>query len=718
MNIKNIALAVSSYTSAFLSINAATASDFSVVVLPDTQKYSENYPEIYSAQTQWIADNKGLYDIQFVSHLGDIVEEAATIEQWENAFSSMSILDNANVPYGVVGGNHDFLYPGDYYDPDGVNYLTYFNPERYQNKPWFGGASESGLSSYQIINIDGKDFLFLHILMETPAEELAWAQRILNQYRELPVWVSTHRYLFDWLVLGSGRYSDFNYTFEPLYRHDGMKSEDFFNNFVSANRQIYLVHCGHNHSEYRQNSTNDFDNTVHEVLADFQSGPNGGDGWLRIYRFKPEDNRIEGRTYSPTRNEWDTDSDSQFVLNVNFDDYRGMPAQSQVILQNGHNGYFGTIDTWINEAEKNKEYGNSTELVIDDDTKNSWWGENAGQTLIRFENIMQGPYSPGDAEPTRIPSNAQIVSAELSINLKDDQDNGNTTYRVFPMSVSWSESSTWNSMGNGISIGSETGAEIASFRGDNEPANNALRTVDVTELVREWSQGGDNFGVAMIRDNTNGNDDGITAYSSEAQETILRPKLTINLTYDSMKSSISKVTQVTQKLTASSYEVNEGEEVALRFSANGTSERAPLIFQLEGQSVGYATGQGDIEHYILLEDEGVYRFGGSVKSNEQTLDAGSVAIRVKNLPPRIIDLENNIFAKAGELIELSVKASDPGKLDRLTYQWSVDSDGQINNAASDKAQVSFMRKGKHKVLLKVSDNDGASVSEIVTINIK
>jgi hypothetical protein len=38
-------------------LNSA-ASDFTLIVLPDTQHYSDQYPEIYGAQTQWIMSTR------------------------------------------------------------------------------------------------------------------------------------------------------------------------------------------------------------------------------------------------------------------------------------------------------------------------------------------------------------------------------------------------------------------------------------------------------------------------------------------------------------------------------------------------------------------------------------------------------------------------------------------------------------------------------------
>ena len=164
-----------------LATGLAAAEDFTVIALPDTQNYSEYYPEIYTSQTQWILDSTNTLNTEFVTHFGDIVNNAATVFEWTNAVNAMDILDGADMPYGTCVGNHDINYPGDYYDPAGENYLSRFSPDNYSDKSWFGGASPSGLSNYQVITVDGKDYLFMHILVETPPQELAWAQEILNE---------------------------------------------------------------------------------------------------------------------------------------------------------------------------------------------------------------------------------------------------------------------------------------------------------------------------------------------------------------------------------------------------------------------------------------------------------------------------------------------------------------------------------------------------------
>jgi hypothetical protein len=57
-----------------------TLEPFAIIVLPDTQFYSQSYPTIFSNQTQWIADNVEDMNILFVLHEGDIVNKDVTAQ--------------------------------------------------------------------------------------------------------------------------------------------------------------------------------------------------------------------------------------------------------------------------------------------------------------------------------------------------------------------------------------------------------------------------------------------------------------------------------------------------------------------------------------------------------------------------------------------------------------------------------------------------------------
>ena len=689
-----------------MALAAPARADFTVVALPDTQNYSEDYPHIYDAQTQWVADNIVPYNIRFVSHLGDIVNQAGTLSQWQNAYNSMLTLDNAGMPYGTCVGNHDILYPGDYNDPNGTNYLTYFNPSRYAGQPWFGGASPSGLSNYQIIEVDGQEYLFLHLLIETPPAELAWAQGVLNANQDKPTWVSTHRYLFDW-IFDQGRYDAFNYTFEPPYRSDGIPADDFFNNFVAANRQIYLVYCGHNHSEWRMSSTNNFGLTVHEVLADYQDDGNGGDGWLRINTIRPDSDQIYVQSYSPTRGEFRTGGDSQFTLSVDFDAYTSGPPFLN--FQQGVAGYSGTQDTWVNQDSSGSSYGGSSTVTVDNDVNNSVWNDRQGQGLFRFDNIFQNPVVEGDPAPTRIPYGATITQATMSLTLKDDVDSpscGGLDFYVHRMTRDWNEGSTWNSLSGGISPGSDMDSgRLASFSGDNTTNNDYGRTFTVTSAVQSWANGSPNYGFGIISEDINWCDDGIDIYSSEDSNSANRPQLSVSFTY----TVANAAPVISQPLQATQTTIGEGEEVDLTMTATDPSGTDPLIFRINGQDVGFATGSGSIAHPVLFEDEGQFSFSGEVEDDEVAVGAGSVTVTVTNLPPVITALTTGFTTDAGRIFGFAAEAADPGIHDTLSAAWDLDADGQFDDATGFSGLTSIGTVGSHVVSVQVSDNDGDSI---------
>jgi hypothetical protein len=79
---------------------------WTLVLLPDTQVYSQNFPGVFDSQTAWILNNARSRNIRYVFHLGDIVN-VNSIPEWENARRSMGALDG-KVPYALVPGNHDY----------------------------------------------------------------------------------------------------------------------------------------------------------------------------------------------------------------------------------------------------------------------------------------------------------------------------------------------------------------------------------------------------------------------------------------------------------------------------------------------------------------------------------------------------------------------------------------------------------------------------------
>jgi hypothetical protein len=510
---------------------AALGQSFTVVTLPDTQNYSEFYPAIYAQQTAWIAQNAAALNLRFVAHVGDVVNHGNSIAEWNNADAAMSTLDLLGIPYGVCAGNHDITpsgVSGSSYIPQ--NFLSYFGPERFEGRPWYRGASPSGMSSYQVFSGPGGggesvDFLSLQLECDPTLAEMAWAQGVLNENRDKPVLLSTHRYLQDAEdytsgvpIVPSGRYPDIWYAVEGVYVPGGTQIEQVYDWFVRRNPNIFMVQCGHFHEEFRQTSINAYGDPVHEILADYQDDPNGGDGWLRIMTFDLSAGSIDVDSYSPFLNAYRSADESDFTLAVDFDRYYEL--NPTVVRQQGIAGYAGTQDTWISQANPNSSYGDAGTRVSDDDVTNSFFSDKQGQALVRFDGLIG---------PNGVPAGATILSATLTLQIADDIDTPlfNPDFFIHPILIPWSESSTWNSLGGGLQFGSELGPLVAIMAGDNDPDGDGLRTIDITGVVQQWANGAPNWGFAILPEIISGNDDGIEIFSSESANPLLRPAIEV-----------------------------------------------------------------------------------------------------------------------------------------------------------------------------------------------
>ncbi|MBI1302806.1 MAG: DNRLRE domain-containing protein [Phycisphaera sp.] len=509
------------------------SSAFSLIGIPDTQNYSSSFPQIFTAQTEWVVANRDELDIRYVSHYGDIVNNADNLVQWQRADASMGVLDAAGVPYGYCPGNHDITPSGSIGEPYiPANYLAFFGPDRLEGRPWFGGASPSGMSTYTLFSAGGVEFLQIHLDCDTPVAELAWAQGILDSHKHMPAMLTTHRYLQDAEdytsgvpLVPSGRYPPVWYQVEPVYHPNGIQAEEFFRWFVRTNANVFLVTCGHFHEEFRQTSVNVAGLPVHEVLADFQDDPNGGDGWMRIMTFDTAASTIEVDTYSPTLAAVRTADESDFTLAVAFDAYRTPAGVAFRAFQQGINGYAGTQDTWVSQQNPNASYGENDTRVSDDDTANSFFADFRGQALVRFDGIVRA----AGAEGVGVPLGATVLEATLVLDIADDIDTPlfDPEFLVYAVTRPWNESSTWNSLGNGLSPGDDLGSLLATFSGDNSPDDDSMRRIDITSAVQAWVNGAPNHGVAILPEIISGNDDGIVLRASENTNTILRPRLEV-----------------------------------------------------------------------------------------------------------------------------------------------------------------------------------------------
>ena len=278
-----------------LSVSARTPNQqehFSIIVIPDTQHYSEDYPWIFTNQTTWIVENKDELNISFVIHAGDIVDDASVATQWSNANTSMSILDG-KVPYGIVPGNHD---------QNITEYEKHFPAKRYENYTYWGGSYDYNTCNYQLFSGLGMDFIVVNLGWKPDNDDIAWANSVLRTYSDRKAIVVTHGYMDKRAVRSL-------YSFDTTYIWDDL---------IAPNSNVFLVLCAHTHSEARR-ADPAAGRVVHQLLADYQDRPNGGNGWLRIIEFRENKTKaatvdMTVTTYSPFLGRYERDNDSQFGL--------------------------------------------------------------------------------------------------------------------------------------------------------------------------------------------------------------------------------------------------------------------------------------------------------------------------------------------------------------------------------------------------------------------
>ena len=283
---------------------SASAEDFAIIVLPDTQNYScgascGSSSAIFEAQTQWIVNNREALNIVYVAHEGDIVEHATNAVEWDRADDAMSLLEDPvttslpyGIPYGVLRGNHDQESTYNYYN-------QYFGVSRFSGRSYYGGSfnGTDNNNNYALFSASGMDFIVINLEYNPSANVRNWANALLGTYSNRRAIIVSH------YIINIGNPGTFGSAGQAIY------------NALKGNPNLFLMLCGHMHGEGRRVDVYN-GNTVNTLLADYQDYANGGNGFLRILRFSPSKNEIAVETYSPWLDQYETDSESQFVLRL------------------------------------------------------------------------------------------------------------------------------------------------------------------------------------------------------------------------------------------------------------------------------------------------------------------------------------------------------------------------------------------------------------------
>ena len=293
---------------------------FTLAILPDTQKYSQSYPQIFTSQTRWIAEHKEDLNIAFVLHEGDVTN--GNVEyHWENAKASMSVLDGV-LPYAIVLGNHDMGPGGDCTVRKSPLFNRYFPVSKYEQLSTFGGTFEPNLldNSFHLFHAGETEWLVLALEYLPRDQVLEWANEIIATHVGRRVIFLTHSHVCsDNSLHGDRSVHKWNPTDHQISNETGGVNNgiDVWNKLLKKHSGTFLSFNGHfteNGGSGLVSKEGDAGNQVIQMLANYQLMDNGGNGYLRIVECAPSKGIISVSTYSPFLDEYLTDSRNQFTL--------------------------------------------------------------------------------------------------------------------------------------------------------------------------------------------------------------------------------------------------------------------------------------------------------------------------------------------------------------------------------------------------------------------
>ena len=262
--------------------------DYSMVVLPDTQKLVTSWEDTYYEQMQWIADNEDALNIQAVLHMGDMVDNN-TAREWTICEAGTDILQNAGIPWMPMRGNHDDAdYFNNYYD-----YTTYGT-----NQSWFGGAYHSDKleHTYWFVTVGQREYMILSLGWAPSWDVLAWAQDIVEAHSDKNVILTCHAYMNS-----DGTLLDSSDAHCPSSYHPGYPDGDDVWDAFKGYENVVLAMGGHIHSAnivtfVDQNGTG---RDVTSLLVDRQNDDMANHyGMVAVLTFHNGSNTVDVNWYS------------------------------------------------------------------------------------------------------------------------------------------------------------------------------------------------------------------------------------------------------------------------------------------------------------------------------------------------------------------------------------------------------------------------------------
>ncbi len=315
---------------------------YSFAVVGDTQTHVEqdklNGTKYTENLYKWIVDNKDEKNIQWVFGLGDITENrnysvaGSDTEEWVLAEEAITQLDDAEIGYSLIPGNHDNI----------SQFNTYFGPNNEYNnyaERVTEYYDESSIANYYI-NFEVAETKYMVLCMQYgPKDEvLEWASGVIEENSDRRVIVTTHMYLEKDGSLAN-EYSDWPPT-------NGNNGDEIWEKLVSKHRNIIMVLSGH--LVYRNvgfsQQTGVYGNTVSQFLVDPQDSSNYKEGFVCMLYFTADGKEAYAEWISTVRTQeaqaadpdaedilYNESNQRKFVV-TELDDPRDYPSLSSLTV--------------------------------------------------------------------------------------------------------------------------------------------------------------------------------------------------------------------------------------------------------------------------------------------------------------------------------------------------------------------------------------------------
>ncbi|WP_114907415.1 lamin tail domain-containing protein [Ornithinimicrobium murale] len=214
--------------------------DVAINHMTDTQFVAEGFRDVYRQMATWVVANADARKIGYNSHTGDIIENwmngnhasERAHREYQAAQDIMTLINEADVPNGILPGNHDNMW-----GHDNDRYNEYFPVEMYEDKPWYGEAWAEGDNSAHtdFFSAAGLDFMVVSLPYRPTLEQMDWASEQAAAHPDHNVVLATHSYLH---TSGVRDNSDLRYQ---------GNADDMWERVVAPNDNVFLVFGGHYH---------------------------------------------------------------------------------------------------------------------------------------------------------------------------------------------------------------------------------------------------------------------------------------------------------------------------------------------------------------------------------------------------------------------------------------------------------------------------------------